>query len=65
MACQDEAGRLWDVVWLIRWAIARASVGPVVRFGVHVRSGNRPGLPPLGAGAVPVASDSCNALALE
>ena len=38
--CQDEAGRLWDVVYLLRWAIGRAPGGPVVRFGAHVRNDN-------------------------
>ena len=47
VACQDEAGRLWDVVWLLRWAIGRSDGGPGVRFAVHVRSDNREGTPPL------------------
>jgi hypothetical protein len=45
--CQDEAGRLWDVLWLLRWAIRRAAGGPEVRFGAHVRNDNREGTPPL------------------
>ena len=39
VACQDEAGRLWDVVWMTRCAIARAPDGAdsvVVRL--HVRN---------------------------
>jgi hypothetical protein len=32
--CQDEAGRLWDVLWLLRWAIGRSDGGPEVRFAV-------------------------------
>jgi hypothetical protein len=44
--CQDEGGRLWDPVWLLRWAIARSDGGSVVRFGVHVRNDNRDRLPP-------------------
>ena len=24
VSCQDEAGRLWDVVWMLRFAILRA-----------------------------------------
>ena len=44
--CQDEAGRLWDVVWLLRCAIGRSN-GAEVRFGVHVRNDNRDRLPPL------------------
>ncbi len=47
VACQDEAGRLWDILWLLRLAIGRGSVGPEVRFGVHVRNNNREGIPPL------------------
>ena len=47
VACQDEAGRLWDVVWMLRWAIGRGGDGPEVRFGVHVRNANREGTPPL------------------
>jgi hypothetical protein len=45
--CQDEAGRLWGVVWLLRLAIHGAGSGPEVRFGVHVRDDNREGTPPL------------------
>ena len=47
VACQDEAGRLWDVVWLLRWAIGRSDGGPEVRFAVHVRDDNRERTPPL------------------
>src|SRR3954462_5368299 len=48
VACQDEAGRLWDVLWLLRLAI-RASKDSTseVRFGVHVRNDNRERTPPL------------------
>ena len=45
--CQDEAGRLWDVLFLLRLAIGRSDGGPEVRFGVHVRDDNREGTPPL------------------
>jgi hypothetical protein len=44
---QDEAGRLWDVCWLLRCAIGRGTGSPVVHFGVHVRNDNREGTPPL------------------
>src|SRR5262245_55995592 len=47
VVCQDEAGRLWDVLWLLRLAIARNKGGREVRFGVHVRTDNREGTPPL------------------
>ncbi len=47
VACQDEAGRLWDVLFLLRCAIGRGDVGHVVSFGVHVRNDNRERTPPL------------------
>ena len=46
VACQDEAGRLWDVLWLLRCAAGRGA-GAEVRFGVHVRNDNRERTPPL------------------
>jgi hypothetical protein len=45
--CQDEAGRLWDVLFLLRLAIGRSDCGPEVRFGVHVRNDNCERTPPL------------------
>jgi hypothetical protein len=45
--CQDEAGRLWDVPWMLRLAIDRSEGGTEVRFAVHVRNDNRDGIPPL------------------
>src|SRR5437763_804679 len=45
--CQDEAGRLWDVLFLLRLAIGHSSGGPEVRFAVHVRTDNRERTPPL------------------
>jgi hypothetical protein len=45
--CQDEAGRLWDVLFLLACAIRRSDGGPEVRFGVHVRNDNRERTPPL------------------
>jgi hypothetical protein len=47
VACQDEAGRLWDVLFLLAFAARRSDGGPEVRFAVHVRSDNREGTPPL------------------
>jgi hypothetical protein len=44
--CQDEAGRLWDVLWLLHCAVC-GSDGAEVRFAVHVRDDNREGPPPL------------------
>jgi hypothetical protein len=46
--CQDEAGRLWDLLWLLRCAILGSRDGArEVRFAVHVRNDNREGTPPL------------------
>jgi hypothetical protein len=46
--CQDEAGRLWDVVWLFRWAIRGSNDGArELLFAVHVRNDNRERTPPL------------------
>jgi hypothetical protein len=46
--CQDEAGRLWDVVWMLRVAVHSSSArAPELAFGVHVRNDNRPHTPPL------------------
>jgi hypothetical protein len=45
--CQDEAGRLWDVLFLLRCAAGRSGGGPEVRFGVHVRNDNTERMPPL------------------
>ena len=45
--CQDEAGRLWDVLWLLACAIRRGPAGPEVRYAVHVRNDNRERTPPL------------------
>jgi hypothetical protein len=44
--CQDEAGRLWDVLFLLSLA-ARRCDGAEVRFGVHVRDDNSERTPPL------------------
>jgi hypothetical protein len=45
--CQDEAGRLWDVVWLLACASRSGGTGPEVRFGVQARNDNRERTPPL------------------
>jgi hypothetical protein len=48
VACQDEAGRLWDVLTMLRFAIRGEKDGArEVRFGVHVRNDNRERTPPL------------------
>jgi hypothetical protein len=45
--CQDEAGRLWDVLTMLRFAIRdQRGDKSEVRFGVCVRNDNREGTPP-------------------
>jgi hypothetical protein len=46
VACQDEQGRLWDVLFLLALS-ARRCDGAEVRFAVHVRNDNRERTPPL------------------
>ena len=43
---QDEKGRLWDIVWMLRCA-ARRTNGPQMTFRLHVRNDNRDRMPPL------------------
>ena len=39
---QDEAGRLWDVVWLLRFAIHKAQTGQTrLPYALYVRNDNR------------------------
>jgi hypothetical protein len=46
--CQDEAGRLWDLLWMLRCAVRGDSgAGPAARFTLHVRNDNRNRTPPL------------------
>jgi hypothetical protein len=46
--CQDESGRLWDVLWVLRCAVRGNGGGArQVPFGVHVRNDNRDRTPPL------------------
>jgi hypothetical protein len=45
--CQDEQGRLWDLLWLLRCAVLRGNDGPVVHYAVRVRNTNDEGIPPL------------------
>jgi hypothetical protein len=47
VAGQDEAGRLWDVLVVLRQAVLAHPDGHEVRFAVHVRVGDREGTPPL------------------
>lgn len=47
---QDEGGRLWDIVWMLRSAITkmpRSHGNPVLPFSLHVRNDNRNETPPL------------------
>lgn len=43
--CQDEAGRLWDVLWVLRHTTRWG--GQVIPFSVHVRNDNKDRVPPL------------------
>jgi hypothetical protein len=39
---QDEAGRLWDVIWMLRFAIRKAAEGQSrLPFALYVRNDNR------------------------
>ena len=41
VTCQDEAGRLWDVVWMLRFAIQRSRAGADrLPFALYVRNDN-------------------------
>ena len=41
VAGQDEAGRLWDVVWMLRFAILRSAAGRErLPFALYVRNDN-------------------------
>jgi len=40
VTCQDERGRLWDIVWMLRAAISRTQ-GDTCCFTVHVRNDSR------------------------
>ena len=37
---QDEAGRLWDIVWMLRFAILRSRGGDRVPVALYVRNDN-------------------------
>jgi hypothetical protein len=43
---QDESGRLWDMVWMLRHALGNAKGGRIA-FALHVRNDNRDRTPPL------------------
>lgn len=39
---QNEAGRLWDIVWMLRFAIRKAASGQDrMPFALYVRNDNR------------------------
>ena len=41
VTAQDEAGRLWDVVWMLRFAIRKAQTGQArLPFALYVRNDN-------------------------
>ena len=39
---QDERGRLWDVLWMLRFAIARSPEGDFLIYTVFVRTDDGP-----------------------
>lgn len=39
VAAQDESGRLWDILWMLRLAATRG--GELIRFQLYVRNDNR------------------------
>ncbi len=42
VSCQDEAGRLWDIVWMLSFAIMRARSGVQrIPVALYVRNDNR------------------------
>ena len=41
VTCQDEAGRLWDIVWMLRFAILRSRAGAQrIPVALYVRQSN-------------------------
>ena len=38
---QDEAGRLWDIVWMLRFAIQKSKETSRLPFALYVRNDNR------------------------
>jgi hypothetical protein len=47
VTCQDESGRLWDLVRMLACAVRGGAGGPLVRFALRVRNDNRERTPPL------------------
>jgi hypothetical protein len=44
---QDEAGRLWDILFMMRHTARGSDFGNVILFELHVRNDNRDRTPPL------------------
>lgn len=42
--CQDEVGRLWDILWMLRYAISKGANTNLLNFALHVRNHNRDSL---------------------
>jgi hypothetical protein len=45
LAGQDERGRLWDVLWMLRFAIARSPEGDFLIYTVFVKADDGPPKP--------------------
>jgi hypothetical protein len=42
VTAQDEAGRLWDIVWMLRFAVRKSQTGQHrLPFALYVRNDNR------------------------
>lgn len=39
--CQDESGRLWDILWMFRHAIKTSDGGSIILFNLQVRNDNK------------------------
>ena len=37
---QDESGRLWDILWMLRDAISKSGGEPELQFSLHVNNSN-------------------------
>lgn len=44
---QDESGRLWDVLWMLHFAIRKDPDRHEIRFRLHVRNSDEGDVPPL------------------
>jgi len=44
---QDERGRLWDVLWMLYFAIRQSPGGSELRYHLHVRNSDEEAVPPL------------------